>query len=56
MALDVQKALVRIEFPKFEEGCKDVTFRKVFQLNARVSDKLIALLYKSWCIHTMPWQ
>ena len=50
MALDVQKALVRIEFTKFEEGCKDITFREVFQLNARVSDKFIALLYKSWCI------
>eukprot|EP00804_Cyclotella_cryptica_P026187 CCRYP_009771-RA/>CCRYP_009771-RA protein AED:0.10 eAED:0.10 QI:893/1/1/1/1/1/5/672/723 len=36
VALDMQKALVRIEFPEFEEGCKDKTFREVFQLNARL--------------------
>jgi hypothetical protein len=37
VALDVRKALVRVEFPEFEEGCKDKTFREVYQLNARVS-------------------
>ena len=36
VALDVQKALVRVEFPEFDEGCKDKTFREVYQLNARV--------------------
>jgi len=36
MALDVRKALVRVEFPVFPEGCKDRTFREVYQLNARL--------------------
>jgi hypothetical protein len=36
MVLDVRKALVRVEFPVFPEGCKDKTFREVYQLNARV--------------------
>lgn len=36
VALDVEKALVRVEFPEFNEGCKDKTFREVYQLNARV--------------------
>lgn len=36
VALDVRKAMVRIEFPEFEEGLKDKTFREVYQLNARV--------------------
>ncbi len=53
MALDVQKALARIEFSEFEEGCNEISFWVVFQLNARVSDKFIAFLYKSWCIQTM---
>ena len=38
--LDVRKALVRVEFPVFPEGCKDKTFREVYQLNARVSSCL----------------
>ena len=33
MALDVKKALVRVEFPVFPEGCKDKTFREVYQLS-----------------------
>lgn len=37
IALDVKKALVRVEFPLFSEGCKNKTFREVYQLNARVS-------------------
>jgi hypothetical protein len=37
IALDVRKALVRVEFPMFPEGCRDKTFRQVYQLNARVS-------------------
>jgi len=36
VALDVRKALVRVEFPVFPEGCKDRTFREVYQLNARL--------------------
>ena len=37
IALDVKKALVRVEFPIFPEGCREKTFRQVYQLNARVS-------------------
>ena len=37
IALDVRKALVRVEFPVFPEGCQGKTFREVYQLNARVS-------------------
>ena len=37
IALDVKKALVRVEFPIFPEGCREKTFREVYQLNARVS-------------------
>lgn len=36
-ALKVRKAIVRLEFPSFPEGCKGVPFRDVYQLNARVS-------------------
>ncbi|EJK71242.1 hypothetical protein THAOC_07338, partial [Thalassiosira oceanica] len=36
VGLDLRKALVRIEFPVFPEGCGDRTFREVYQLNARV--------------------
>jgi len=36
VALDVRKAMVRIEFPEFKEGLKDKTFREVYQLNARL--------------------
>lgn len=42
VALDVQKALVRVEFPEFQEGCKDKTFREVYQLNARVRYTLVS--------------
>ena len=37
IALDLKKALVRVEFPMFLEGCREKTFREVYQLNARVS-------------------
>lgn len=37
IGLQVRKAVVRCEFPEFPEGCKDQTFREVYQLNARVS-------------------
>jgi hypothetical protein len=36
VALKVRKAVVRIEFPEFPEGCKGRPFREVYQLNARV--------------------
>eukprot|EP00581_Thalassiosira_minuscula_P010305 CAMPEP_0183710006 /NCGR_PEP_ID=MMETSP0737-20130205/5899_1 /TAXON_ID=385413 /ORGANISM="Thalassiosira miniscula, Strain CCMP1093" /LENGTH=794 /DNA_ID=CAMNT_0025938227 /DNA_START=292 /DNA_END=2676 /DNA_ORIENTATION=+ len=36
IGLDVRKSLVRVEFPKFPEGCRDRTFREVYQLNARL--------------------
>ena len=32
----VRKAIVRLEFPEFPEGCKNKQFREVYQLNARV--------------------
>jgi hypothetical protein len=34
--LAVRKAIVRLEFPEFPEGCKGRPFREVYQLNARV--------------------
>ena len=37
IALKVRKAVVRLEFPEFPEGCKGRPFRDVYQLNARVS-------------------
>jgi len=37
VALSVRKAVVRLEFPEFPEGCKGRPFREVYQLNARVS-------------------
>ena len=37
IGLDVRKALARVEFPTFPEGCRERTFREVYQLNARVS-------------------
>jgi len=36
IGFDVRKALVRVEFPVFPEGCKEKTFREVYQLNARL--------------------
>ncbi|KAL7447563.1 hypothetical protein ACHAXS_010366 [Conticribra weissflogii] len=36
IGLDIRKALVRVEFPVFPEGCKDKTFREIYQLNARL--------------------
>jgi len=38
ISLDVRKAVVRLEFPEFPEGCKGTPFRDVYQLNARVSN------------------
>ena len=37
ISFDVKKALVRVEFPRFPEGCRKKTFKEVYQLNARVS-------------------
>jgi hypothetical protein len=37
LVLTVRKAIVRLEFPEFPEGCKGRPFREVYQLNARVS-------------------
>jgi hypothetical protein len=37
ISLNVRKAVVRLEFPEFPEGCKERAFREVYQLNARVS-------------------
>lgn len=37
-ALQIRKAVVKLEFPDFPEGCKGRPFRDVYQLNARVSD------------------
>ena len=44
IVLDLQKALVRIEFPKFREGCGDKTFREVYQLNAKVCVFLLLMM------------
>ena len=51
IALDVKKALVRVEFPMFPEGCRDKTFREVYQLNARVSVVVLYLcVWYSLCV------
>jgi hypothetical protein len=39
VGLQVRKAIVKLEFPEFPEGCKGKPFRDVYQLNARVSKK-----------------
>ena len=62
MALDIQKALVRIEFPEFDEGCKDKTFREIYQLNTKVGtdfDHELLFLFESidkchyfYCAHS----
>ena len=44
VVLDIKKALIRVEFPLFPEGCKDKTFREVYQLNARVSHYFVYYL------------
>ena len=36
LCITVRKAVVRLEFPEFPEGCKGVAFREIYQLNARV--------------------
>jgi hypothetical protein len=36
VSLAVRKAIVRLEFPEFPEGCKGRAFREIYQLNARV--------------------
>ena len=38
-ALQIRKAIVKLEFPDFPEGCKGRPFRDLYQLNARVSKK-----------------
>lgn len=47
IALDVKKALVRVEFPIFPEGCREKTFREVYQLNARV--RVVFAVYVDRC-------
>lgn len=37
LVLQVRKAVVKLEFPEFPEGCQGRPFREVYQLNARVS-------------------
>jgi hypothetical protein len=37
VGIEARKAIVRLEFPEFPEGCKGRAFRDVYQLNARVS-------------------
>lgn len=37
IACKVRKSLVALEFPEFPEGCKDKSFKQIYQLNARVS-------------------
>lgn len=37
VGIEARKAIVRLEFPEFPEGCKGQAFRDVYQLNARVS-------------------
>jgi hypothetical protein len=39
VGLQVRKAIVKLEFPEFPEGCKGKPFRDVYQLNARVSNE-----------------
>lgn len=36
LSLTVRKAVVRLEFPEFPEGCKGKAFRDIYQLNARL--------------------
>lgn len=36
LCIAVRKAVVRLEFPEFPEGCKGVAFREIYQLNARL--------------------
>ena len=36
LCIAVRKSVVRLEFPEFPEGCKGVSFREIYQLNARV--------------------
>ena len=44
VALRIRKAIVRLEFPEFPEGCKGRPFREVYQLNARVRDVVFCLI------------
>ena len=55
LCLDVRKALTRLEFPIFPKGCRDRTFKEVYQLNARVSRAIssvvvAAALYPRACV------
>jgi len=36
VSLQIRKAVVKLEFPDFPEGCKGRPFREVYQLNARL--------------------
>lgn len=46
--LQVRKAIVKLEFPDFPEGCKGRPFREVYQLNARVSVVLLGICIIVW--------
>lgn len=39
LVLQVRKAVVKLEFPEFPEGCKGRPFREIYQLNARVRSR-----------------
>lgn len=56
-ALVVRKAVVKCEFPEFPEGCKDRTFREVYQLNARVRNISIVIVTKTILLrfHRLTW-
>ncbi len=55
IALDVKKALVRVEFPMFPEGCREKTFKEVYQLNARVSN-VVLFVCLCVCIECLFWE
>lgn len=50
VALDIRKALVRVEFPEFDEGFKEKTFREVYQLNAKVSPLYICVFVHGYTL------
>ena len=45
VGIAARKAVVRLEFPEFPEGCKGRAFRDVYQLNARVSGSFMDVLF-----------
>jgi hypothetical protein len=52
---DVKKAVVKCEIPELPEGCKVVSFRKVYQINVRVSQSLFLFWprfqHRDWTHH-----